>query len=158
VWPDDGSEYITGWKVYVDTREYLIPVEDIIHVRDGIDPRNDRLGISALKSCVREICTINEEAGYTAAILKNPGVPALMITPDDDQARINKQDADQIRDRIRDNYGGDRRGETVVLSGKAKVERVGYSPEQLALHTIPERATARIGGAIGVAPMSMGLP
>ena len=51
--PMDGSVYI-GWYDYeVNGRTERIPVEDIIHWRNGIDPRDDRRGFSEVKQGVR---------------------------------------------------------------------------------------------------------
>ena len=157
-WPADGSEYIDGYKVRLDTGVYQIPPEDIIHFRDGIDPRNDRLGLCALRACMREVCTVNEESGYRAAILRNSGVPGLVVVPDSEQLRPNQEDADSIRERLRELAGGDNRGNTVVMAGKYKIETIGFSPEQLNLVDLPVIPTARILSSLGVAPMSVGLP
>jgi HK97 family phage portal protein len=157
-WPSDGSAYIDGYKVRLDSAIYTLPPEDVLHIRDGIDPRNDRLGLCALRACVREVCTVNEESGYRAAILRNSGVPGLVIVPDSDQLRPNQMDADTIRDRFREMTTGDARGNTVVLGGKYRVEVIGFSPEQLNLIDFPVIPTARILSSMGVAPMSVGLP
>ena len=157
-WPSDGSKYIDGYRVWLDSVVYILPPEDIIHIRDGIDPRNERLGLCALRSNIREVCTINEESGYRAAILRNSGVPGLVITPDDDRLRPTQDDADEIRDKIFETTGGDNRGQTAILGGKYKVTVLGFSPEQLNLVEFPVIPTARILSSMGVAPMSVGLP
>ncbi len=157
-WPADGSAYIDGYKVRLDTINYEVPKEDIIHIRDGIDPRNERLGLCALRSNIREVCTINEESGYRAAIMRNSGVPGIVVIPDSDTMRITQDAADNIRDHIHETVGGDNRGGTAVLAGKYKVEILGFSPEQLNLVDLPVIPTARILSSLGVAPMSVGLP
>src|SRR5215831_7755916 len=80
-WPADGSKYIDGYRVWLDTAVYQLPPEDIIHIRDGIDPRNERLGLSALRANLREVVTVNVESSYTAGIVKNAGVPSVVIVP-----------------------------------------------------------------------------
>ena len=82
IWPDDGSEFISGYMVRVDTTNYPLTKEDVLHIRDGVDPRNERLGLSTLKAQLREVCTVNEESGYTASLLHNSAVPGLVVTPD----------------------------------------------------------------------------
>jgi HK97 family phage portal protein len=157
-WPADGSAYVDGYRIRLDSAVYTLPVEDIIHIRDGIDPRNERLGLCALRSNIREVCTINEESGYRAAILRNSGVPGLVVIPDSDQLRPSQADADTIREKLHETVGGDNRGQTVVLGGRYKVEMLGFSPEQLNLVEFPVIPTARILSSMGVAPMSVGLP
>ena len=157
-WPQDGSEYCDGYRVWLDSVQYHLDPEDVIHVRDGIDPRNERLGISALRANLREVVTVNLESSYTAATLKNMGVPGLAIVPDSDQLRPSKDDAERIKERFTDEFSGDNAGGTVVLAGRYKIEKIGLSPEELRLDKLPLPAVARIAASIGVATMSLGLP
>lgn len=157
-WPSDGSTYCDGYNVWLDSVRYHLPREDMIHVRDGIDPRNERIGIAALRACVREVCTVNEESAFRAAIMRNSGVPGLVITPDSEKLRPTKSDADDIRARLKEQVGGDNRGEAMILAGPYKIEKLGFSPEELNLVDLPVIPTARILSSMGVAPMSLGLP
>lgn len=157
-WPLDGSEFIDGYRVRIDGFDWWLPAEDVIHIKDGIDPLNQRLGLSAVKACLREVCTVNEESGYTASLLRNSAVPGMVIVPADPKLRVEKKDADEIKARLRDSFGGERRGDTAVLQGMFTVQTLSFSPEQLALDKLPTHAIARIAAAMGVAPMSLGLP
>lgn len=156
-WPCDGSEYIDGYRIQLDTVVYWLPVTEIIHIRDGIDPLNERLGLAAIKGNLREVVTVNMESGYTASLLKNAGVPSLAIVPDDPMLRPDKDDADRIVERFQDNTSGDNIGRPVVMGGKYKIVEVGLSPEKLMLDKLPQPAMSRISGSCGVALMSMGL-
>jgi HK97 family phage portal protein len=159
-WPSDGSEFIDGYRIRIDGFNWWIPKEDMIHIKDGVDPHNQRLGLSAVKSCLREVCTVNEESGYTASLLRNAGVPGMVIIPDDPSGKIKikKEDADEIKARLRESFGGERRGSALVLQSQFKVQTLSFSPEQLRLDKLPMHAIARIAAAMGVAPMSLGLP
>lgn len=157
-WPDDGSEFIDGYRIRIDAENWWLPKEDIIHIKDGIDPFNNRLGLSATKACLREVCTVNEESGYTASLLRNSAVPGMVIVPDDPKLRPTKDDADEIKARMRQSFGGERRGDALVLQGAFKVQTLSFSPEQLALDKLPAAAISRIAASMGVAPMSLGLP
>jgi HK97 family phage portal protein len=154
-----GDDFITNYRVSIPGEpDRFIDPRDMVHIRDGIDPTNPRLGLSAVKAQIREICTVNEESGYTAAILRNSGVPSLVVSPDDPGLRPNEKDSQSIKDRIRETTTKENRGMPIVLQGKYKVTPVGFSPEQLALDKLPVAAISRIAAAIGVAPMSLGLP
>jgi hypothetical protein len=75
-WPSDGSEFIDGYRIRIDGFDWWLPKEDIIHIKDGEDPDNARLGLSAIKACLREVCTVNEEAATRracCAMLACPG-------------------------------------------------------------------------------------
>jgi hypothetical protein len=157
-WPSDGSAFLSHYEITVDGRTTKIATEDIIHFRAGKDPNNPRKGLAAAQACLREVCTDNEASGYVAGIMRNSAVPALAIVPDDSNLRPTKDDADRIKGQVHDNFSGEGRGGTVVFAGKYRVERVGYSPEQLALDKLPQVAMAKLGSAIGVPLMAMGLP
>jgi HK97 family phage portal protein len=158
-WSPDGDEFIGGYRIQVPGfADVDVPAKDILHFRDGIDPRNERLGMSPVASCLREVCTLNEEAGYTAALLTNSAVPGLMVIPDSPELRPSKEDADRIKGKIADAFTGDGRGSSIVMGGRYKVVPVGFSPEQLALDKLPLGASARVASAFGVPLMAMGLP
>lgn len=157
-WPPDGTAYIDGYRIWVDSNVYWVPKTDVIHIRDGIDPINERLGLSALRSNLREVCTVNEESGFRASILRNSGVPSIAIIPEDTSRSVTKDDADDIRAEFVERFGSDNRGLPAVLAGKYKIVQIGYSPEQLNLVSLPVIPTARILSALGVAAMSLGLP
>ncbi len=53
--PQDGSEFITGYKYRSAGREIILPPERVVHFRHGINPQNPRLGISPIDSALREI-------------------------------------------------------------------------------------------------------
>jgi HK97 family phage portal protein len=157
-WTENSGAFVDGYDVTVDGEVMPVPFEDIIHFRYGIDPRNERLGLAPLKSQLREVCTVNEESSYTAALLRNSAVPGLMVVPDDEGLRPSKEDAERIKERILAGFGKDQRGSSVVLGGKYKVVPVGFSPEQLKLDVLPQAAVSRVAASLGVAPMSLGLP
>lgn len=158
-WPADGSEYIDGYRVWLDTAVYHLPPEDVIHIRDGIDPRNERLGLAALRACLREVCSDNLVAGYTASLMLNSGIPGVAIVPDGDNGpRPDADAAARMGDRFVEEFSGDRTGRPLVMAGKYKIVELGLSPEKMALDKLPRMAEARIAAAIGVAAMSLGLP
>jgi HK97 family phage portal protein len=159
-WPMDGSEFIDGYKVWVDTIQYWVPRSEMIHIRDGIDPRNERLGLAALRATLRECVTLNLEASYTASILRNAGVPGLAIVPLNERLRPDDDDVDRIKGKFKESVGVemDAAGGTIVLRGQYDVKQIGFSPEQLTLDKLPMNALGRISASIGVAAMSVGLP
>ena len=161
-WPQDGSKYIDGYKVRLDSLVVDLPVEDVIHIRDGIDPWNERLGLAALRANLREVVTINYESSYTAGILMNGGVPGVVIAPDPaaEGLRPNKDDATRIKERFNDEFGtaNDRAGGVMVMAGAYKVTVLGFSPEAMRLDRLPLNAISRITASLGVATMSLGLP
>ena len=51
-----------------------------MHFRFGLDPENDRKGRSPLAGVLREVFTDDEAANYTASLLRNMGVPGIIVS------------------------------------------------------------------------------
>lgn len=137
----------------------LLRVEDVVQFRDGIDPANTRKGLSPLKSLAREIFTDDEAANFTASLLRNMGVPGVIISPDG--GTIGQSAAERIVETYKEKFNGDKRGEPMVMEGASKITAFGFSPEQMnlrALRGIPEeRITAVLGVNSAVVGLGAGL-
>lgn len=130
---------------------------DVVHFRNGPpDPKNDLKACSPLKRCFREVMSDDQVAEYTAAILHNRGVPGMLAIFDDD-AVLDEDIADEIKDRLKRSFNGENRGDTAVLRGPVKFEFPAFSPDQLALTEISRIPEARICAALGVPPMVIDL-
>lgn len=155
VWPSDGSRFISGYQVRRAGQWRDVALEDVIHFRQGLDPRNPRLGLSPLGSALREVFTDNEAANFSASLLRNMGIPGMVISPATADATI--ADPQGLKDTIVSKFGGDRRGEPLVMQGPTKVELLSFSPEQMnyeKLRRIPEE---RISALIGIPAIVAGL-
>ena len=126
--PQDGSEFITGYKYRSAGREIILPVERVVHFRHGINPSNPRLGISPIDSALREIWSDMEASEFIATLLRNSGVPGLIISPDIDGVTVGATDKQDIKEYVAARTTGSHRGEPIIMSAKTKVERVAWSP------------------------------
>ena len=130
-WPSDGSQFISHYEYVVDGKRTPIDKRDVIHFRTGLDPENERLGLSPLKACLREVCTDNEANNYTASILRNMGVPGVIISPESKEDEI--ADPKELKDLFRKEFTGDKRGGALVNAVSLRVQEIGATPEKLAL-------------------------
>jgi HK97 family phage portal protein len=157
VWPRDGSMFISHYEYRPGGGEVVeVPVEDVVHLRFGIDPDNMRLGLSPLAAVLREVFTDDEAANFTAAILRNMGVPGLVVMPEGDDAP-GPDDAEVIKKRFRGLFTGDRRGDVVVMTAPTKIEQFGFSPEQMNLRDLRRIPEERVSAALGVPAVVAGL-
>ena len=139
-----------GWKRH--------ELDEVIHLRDGIDPDNPRLGCSALKRCLREVCTDNEAATYHEAILRNMGVVGVVIQPaDEDDGFGSPEEREAIADTFVDKTTGNRRGRPLVSSIRWKLDQLGVKPDEMALDQILKIPESRICGALRLPAMVLGL-
>lgn len=139
--------------------KYLQPNE-VVHLRHGIDPANIRKGRSPLAGLLREIFTDNEASNYTAALLRNYGMPSVVFSPKDNEF-LDEESRESIKEKWRQSFGGDNVGGILVASGASTVETIGFSPADMdlsRLRSIPEeRVTAVLGIPAAVVGLGTGL-
>lgn len=153
--PADPTTFITHYEYKVDGIIYAIDPRDIVHFRNGIDPLNPRQGRDKLEPLLREIFTDDEAANFTASLLRNLGVPGVIIAPANTTGAVPRggSDPQTIKDRFKETFGGDRRGEPMVLTGPSDIKVLSFNPQEMdlkALRRIPEE---RISGNLGVPAM-----
>lgn len=156
-WPDDGSVFISGYWYKVDGRDYWVEERDVVHFRDGIDPTNPRLGLSKLASLFREIYTDDEAANFTSVLLTNLGVPGVIIAPANTGAPGLKTDPETVKTAFMEKFGGDRRGEPLVLTSPTDIKVLSWSPDQMNLKDIRRIPEERITAVVGISAMVVGL-
>lgn len=154
----DASNFITHYEYHVGGEVIRLEPAEVVHFRNGLDPRNPRKGLSPLGSLFREIFTDEEAANFAASLLRNVGVPGLVVSPDGTTGGdIDPDDAQATKEYVSENFGGDRRGEPLVMSGPTKVQQFGFSPQQMdltALRRVPEE---RVTAILGLSAMVVGL-
>ena len=157
--PNDPTVFISHYEYTVDGTPVLLRDADVVQFRDGIDPANPRKGLSAMKSLMREIFTDDEAANMTASLLRNMGVPGVIISPKGD--RIGSEAAERVKEVYKQKFSGDLKGEVMVMEGATEIQQFGFSPEQMqmrALRGIPEeRITAVLGVNAAVVGLGAGL-
>lgn len=158
VWPqDDPTVFISHYEYTVDGNKQSFAVEDVVHFRDGLDSSNTRKGLSPIKALAREIFTDDEAANMTASLLKNMGVPGVIISPDGEEVDISKADADAVKADFKQRFGGDNRGEPMVMPARTKVSVLSWSPEQMNMRELRRIPEERICAMLGVPAIVVGL-
>lgn len=148
---------------YIDYYEYTpggsvrekIPPEDIVHFRFGLDPENTRKGLSQIASAFRELFTDEEAARFTAALLKNMGVPGVVVSPTGDNT-ISPDDADAMKILIMQKTAGAHRGEPLVTTGPVTLQQFGFSPSELSLDIVRKIPEERLSALIGIPAVVVG--
>lgn len=163
VWPRDGSEFISGYEMQVDGKCIPFRKADIVHLHNSvIDPMNERKGISPLRAALREICTDNEAATYTSALLRNSGVPGALMSPDgvgrDGQPiQFSEKQRADLKTVYKQDFTGDMRGGVLVSSLPIKLQQFPFNPEQMRIDFAHEWAESRICSLLGIHPEVIGL-
>jgi len=160
-WPDDGSVFISHYEYRPGPM--LEPIKydprDVVHFRYGLDPENTRKGLSPLFSVLRELFTDDECANFSASLVRNLGVPGLVISPESSApgARVTPANAEEIKQMAMQKFGGDKRGEPMVMTAPTKVQVLSFSPEQMNLRDLRRIPEERVSAVLGVPAIVAGL-
>jgi HK97 family phage portal protein len=154
----EGSEDFVSYYEYKPTpnERYELRPEDVIHHRYGFDPDNPMKGRSPLKAVLREIYTDEEAASYTATLLKNLGVPGVIISPGED-VDVEDDDGEAIKQEFRNRFTAESRGEPLVLKANATITRLSFSPQELNLRDIRKLPEERVTGVLGLPAIVAGM-
>lgn len=149
--------------VFIDHYDYSpngqtkpLSPRDVIQFRNGIDPKNPRKGFSPMQALFREIFTDDEAANMVAALLRNMGVPGIMLSPEG-AMRIDPEEAEKLKQVFLTKFTGDKRGEPMVVPAAMKVQQFGFSPEQMKLRELRAIPEERITAVLGVNAAVVGL-
>lgn len=161
-WPENDPSVFIGWYDYtVDGVTYTVEREDVVHFRYGMDPNNVREGLSPLTSLSREIFTDEEAANFTASLLRNLGVPGVVLAPANTTGPTGRQNPEDVKQKFMEKFGGDRRGEPLVMTAPTDVKVLSFNPTEMdlkSLRRVPEeRVSAVFGVPAGVAQLGAGL-
>lgn len=155
-WPQDGSAFISHYDYTPGTETIKLKPDDVVHFRLGVDPGNQRKGLSPLASVLREVYSDVEAAAFSAALLKNMGVPGLIISPDGD-AVIGDEDLEAAEAKLDEKFSGTRRGKPLIAGAPTKVHQFGFSPEQMDLRSLRRLPEERVSAVLGVPAIVAGL-
>ncbi len=150
-WPEDGGAYLSHYRYTPGGGHAPIDIDpdDVIHFRDGINPRNTRLGLSALDSVIREIFMDLESSNFVASLLRNMGVPGVVISPKGG-AMAAPGDVEATKSWFQEQFGGDRRGGPLVMGAPTDVQPYGFNPQQMNMSEARDIAEERVCAVIGV--------
>lgn len=153
----DSGDWITYYKYQLKPGVFMpIPVENVIHLKSGLQDRDMRKGISRIKHLVRQITSDNEAEKFTASLLANYAIPGLVVWPTNG-GNMTKEDADELTAKLRMKFGGDNRGNIAVMSKESKAEQFGFNPEQMNMPGVHNHTEERISGVMGIPALLAGL-
>ena len=153
---DSDSEYITAYRYSGRFGSMRIAPEDVVHLRWGIDLENTRKGLSPIKILAREIATDDAAANYSASMLKNLGVPGLIITPKAGEI-VDPSDIKEVKKYIKEKFSGDGAGEPFATSLPVDLQPFGVDPIKMNLKQMRAMPETRVCALLGVPAQVVGL-
>lgn len=147
----DGTEFLSHYEYTPGTGYGRFPLDpdDVVHFRNGLNPRDLRRGISPLHSAIREIFADMESSNFVASLLRNMGVPGVVISPK--QGAIpTPEDVEATKAWFQQTFSGDGRGGTLVMGAPTDVQPYGFNPQQMNLSEARDVAEERVCAALGI--------
>lgn len=150
-WPEDGSEFLSHYeyKPGGTALPMRLEVDDVVHFRDGMNPKNMRKGLSSLDGVIREIFMDLESSNFVASLLRNMGVPGVVISPKGG-AMPAAEDVEATKAWFQEAFGGDRRGGPLVMGAPTEVQPYGFNPQQMNMSEARDVAEERVCACIGI--------
>lgn len=149
-YPDDGSAFISHYDYSPLGYPIRVETDDVVHFRWGLDPHNIRKGLSPVASVMREIFADDEASNYAAALLRNMGVPGLIVTPASGEMPASTEDTQATKQYITDNFTGDQRGKPMAIGSPIEVHQFGFDPKAMNLRELRKIPEERVSGALGI--------
>ena len=157
--PHDGNDLISHYEYRPRGMPIDLPIKNVVHFRSALDPEDMRKGISPLKTVMRELFTDAEAANWTASLLRNGGVPGVVVSPVQGAKRDPSagENLKTVRKYLDDRTSGDNRGSLLTVDGPVSVQQFGFNPQQMNLRDIRRLPEERSCAALGVSPLILHL-
>ena len=158
-------ELITHYEYYAVQKgngfndEYIeIPRENLVHIRQGMDPDDHRRGFSPLRSVMRELAGDEAAGQFAVALLHNMAVPGVILSPKDDtMGGPTREEAEGIAQSFKSKFAGANRGSPMIMTGAMDVQVVSFTPEQMNLTALRRLPEERVSSVLGVPAILAGL-
>ena len=149
---------ITHYEYTPTTDTVDLPVNDIVHIRTGIDPNDHRRGYAPIKTVLREILGDEAAGQYSTALLHNMAIPGVILSPSGDaMGGPTREEAEAISEMYKTKFGGANRGQPMVLTGAMNIDVVSFSPTDMNLIELRRLPEERVAAVMGVPAVLAGL-
>jgi phage portal protein BeeE len=151
----DDTRRIAGFRYTVDGRplDDLIKPENVVYIRDMIDPLDPARGLSRLRSGMRAIVGHTRADSLAATVLGNQTTAKAFIP--DASYMLDEGQAEGVRSYYDQSIAMTGRLPVMAVSGR--FEDLGRTPGDMGLDFLPDRMEANICALMGPNAMTVGL-
>jgi HK97 family phage portal protein len=158
---DGRSNNLVQYTYRVDGQPYPLRVDDVIHLRQGRDPHDWRLGRARILAGLREIVADNASSTAAVGFSKNGGVKTTILAPKDEDgaggiAPPTAEEARQIKRELQEQVSGDNAGRIAIMTGGFQAHDMGYSPREMDFGTMRKTPEERIAALFGIPAVVLG--
>jgi HK97 family phage portal protein len=155
-WPTDGSVFISHYEYRIDNIPYALRVEDIIHFRYGLDPRNHRLGLAPVRALLDEVLADEAAIEYSKTAMGSYGIPPYVVSPKPNADSTYRVDAEKMKAELIAKTTGSERGKPIVFGAPTDVKELGFNPSQMILREIHSLPEERVAAVLGIPAVVLG--
>lgn len=149
--PIDGGAFISHYEMKTGIGPSVpIAVRDVVHFRFGLDPEDTRYGFPPLRPLLREVLTDDQAAQFSETILRNMGVPGLIVSPKGDAFKPSDEETKKLRDYFEQAFSGERRGKPFVMKIPTEINQFGFDPNKLMLSALRDISEERVCATLGI--------
>lgn len=152
-----GEPLLRAWAYKLDTKTYELRPDQVLffNLPDPGDETGGLVGgLGPLQVLSREVDTDNEATAFTFSLLRNAAIPGTVIST---KAKLQKDDAQRLKENFRARYGEMHRGEPAVIDAESTVTVLSHSMRDLEFPDLRSVSESRIAAAIGVPAILVGL-
>lgn len=154
---DSATEFISYYEYRPGTEPIRLPPSEVVHFRFGLDPKNVRKGLSPLGAALREVFSDDEASNFAASLLRNMGIPGVVISPEGEGQMVDAADAEAVKADFAQKFGGDNRGAPMVMPLPTKISVLSFNPKQMDLRDLRKVPEERISACLGIPAIVAGL-
>lgn len=151
---DTLGNLIDYYEYRINGQVQRLEVDEVIHIRFGIDPWNMKNGLTPTGSNEEGIYTLKRGAKFTATLMKNGTATDKMFTPKNNEDTL---DPDAFVEEYQSNHSGENLGKVGAYSIPLDMHDLGSTPQEMALETLPDRSESDIAATMGVPAAVTGL-
>lgn len=148
-YPSDGSAFISHYEIQRGPDWLPVPVTDVIHFRNGLDPANPRYGLASTPAIFREIFGDNESANWYANLMANDAGFRYFLSIDNKAGELGQEDIDNIKKLLIAQISGDKKFTPPIITN-AEPKKLQFSPQELDLRLQRYLAEERMCAAKGI--------
>lgn len=157
----NADDFISHYQLWRDRKWVDVPKEDIIHIRQGLDPLDNMHGFNAMAAALREVFTDNAAARYASSMMRNLGVPGMIVTPKNPDDSLDDPDdptkLQRLKAELKALTTGDNRGDPLLYSMPLDLTFPQIDPRKMDTRDNRRITEERISGLLGVPAIVAGL-
>ena len=147
---DSPTLKINYYELTRNGARYRVEPADIIHFKDGVDPFNDRYGISRIQNILREIYQDSAVASYGAELLGGSGVIPFIVGVEDKEGLLSQEDLANIKTRIIEQTSGTNARTPLALNARHTFTRTALTPQEMDLRSTRSMAQDIFAAVTGI--------